>query len=145
MSIVRHCSPVGIGRRILSDVQIGHSDSSSWFGHQQESRVAVWLEVDRYAAAENVIDAGEMHREWKKNLSKQCIPGVQAGHRGPVPLRSIGEVLLIDQHDWGTFERHAGVDEGLLTKLVEFERSLPPEPGPDPLIEALRKHRRSQK
>ena len=59
---------------------------SGWFGDQQQARVAVWLEIDRRAAAENVIDAGALHRKWKDNCSKQIIPGVEAGHRGPVPV-----------------------------------------------------------
>lgn len=57
--------------------------SSGWFGHQQEARVAVWLEIDRHAAAENVKDAGEIHSIWQDNKSKQFISGVEAGHEGP--------------------------------------------------------------
>ena len=59
---------------------------SGWFGYQQQARVAVWLEIDRCVASENVIDAGALHRKWKDNRSKRIIPGVEAGHRGPVPV-----------------------------------------------------------
>ena len=97
-----------------------------WFGHQQESRVAIWFEIDRKAAAENVIDAGEMHRRWTDNSSEQCIPGVEAGYRGPVPLGSIVNVLLIDRDDLSSFGSCHRVDDGLLRSLDEFERSLPP-------------------
>ena len=72
---------------------------SGWFGDQQQARVAVWLEIDRRGAAENVIDAGALHQKWKKNLSKQIIPGVEAGHRGPVPVACIRNVLLIDRYE----------------------------------------------
>ena len=101
---------------------------SGWFGYQQEARVAVWLEIDRHAAAEKVKDAGEMHRIWQDNRSKRIIPGVESGHEGPVPLGSIGEVLLIDRHHQSTFALHDEVREGLLRSLDQFERSLPPVP-----------------
>ena len=50
-----------------------------WLGYQQDARVAIWLAIDRRAAVENVIDAGEMHRRWKDNLGKQIIiPALEA-------------------------------------------------------------------
>lgn len=107
-----------------------------WLGHQQNARVAIWLEIDRRVAAECVIDAGKMRRKWKKNLSMQCIPGVEAGHEGPVPLGSIGEVVLIDRECHARFECQGGVDEKLLQELDEFEQSLPSAPEPHPLISA---------
>ena len=99
-----------------------------WFGYQQDTRVAIWLAIDRRAAVENVIDAGETHRRWKDNVGKQIIPGVEAGHRGPVPIGCVEQALLIDQHDHSKFALHAGVDEALLRMLDEFEQSLPPAP-----------------
>ena len=118
---------------------------SGWFGHQQQARVAVWLEIDCRAAAENVIDAGALHRKWKDNCSKQIIPGVEAGHRGPVPVGCIGAILLIDRYERSTFEFLVGVDEGLLRRLDEFERSLPPAPDPHPLVAAMEAHRKRQR
>ena len=120
---------------------------SGWFGDQQQARVAVWLEIDRSAAAENVIDAGALHRKWKDNLSKQIIPGVEAGHFGPVPVGCIGAILLIDRYERSTFELLAGIDEGPLRRLEDFERSLPAAPDPDPLVaamEARRKHQQTE-
>ena len=99
---------------------------SGWFGHQQDSRIAAWLEIDRRAAAAKVKDAREMHRIWQDHKCKTFIPGVEAGHEGPVSVGSIGKVLLIDRHDLSTFAIHDGIDEGLLPKLAEFVRSLPP-------------------
>ena len=58
---------------------------SGWFGHQQNARVAIWFEIDRLATAANLIEAGEMRATWHDgNVSKQYIPGVEAGHRGPI-------------------------------------------------------------
>lgn len=118
---------------------------SGWFGHQQQTRVAVWLEIDRRAAAENVIDAGALHGKWKDNPSKQVIPGVEAGHCGPVPVGCIGVILLIDRYERSTFELLEGVDEACLRKLEEFERSLPPAPDPDPLVAAMEARRERQR
>ena len=112
-----------------------------WFGHQQDARVAIWLEIDRRTVTGNVIDAGKMHQRWEDNLSKQIIPGVEAGHHGPVPIGCVGQALLIDQHDHSKFALHAEVREDLLTRLAEFERSLPPAADPGPLIAAMRAYR----
>ena len=101
---------------------------TGWFGHQQDSRIAAWLEIDRRAAATKVKDAREMHRIWQDHKYRTFIPGVEASHEGPVSVGLIGKVLLIDQHERSTFALHDGIDEGLLLKLAEFVRSLPPAP-----------------
>ena len=113
-----------------------------WFGHQQDTRVAIWLEIDHRAAVNNVIDAGELHRRWKDNLGKQIIPGVEAGHRGPVPIGYVEQALLIDRHDQSKLALHAGADEALLHLLDEFEKSLPPAPDPHPLVAAIKAARK---
>ena len=44
---------------------------NGWFGHQQNARVAIWLEIDRLATAANLIEAGEMRATWRDgNLRK---------------------------------------------------------------------------
>ena len=68
-----------------------------WFGHQQGARVAIWLELDRAATAANLIEAGDFLALWNDgNRRKQCIPGVEAGHRGPIRLEFLTGALLID-------------------------------------------------
>lgn len=118
---------------------------SGWFGDQQQARVAVWLEIDRHAAAENVIYAAALHERWKENRSKQIIPGVEAGHCGPVPVGCIGTILLIDRFERSTFELLVGIDEGPLRRLEDFERSRPPAPDPDPLVAAMEARRKRQR
>ena len=117
---------------------------SGWFGHQQQARVSVWLEIDRCAAVEQVIDAQALHRIWEDNSSKKFIPGVEAGHCGPVPVARIGAILLIDRHEVSTFERLVGVDAAPLDRLKNFERSLPPAPDPHPFIAAMEARRKRQ-
>ena len=71
-----------------------------------------------------MIDAGEMHRRWKDNSSEQCIPGVEAGYRGPVPLGSIVNALLIDRDDLSLFGSCHRVDDGLLRSLESYCQKL---------------------
>lgn len=108
---------------------------SGWFVHQQNARVAVWLKIDRRAAAKNAIDAGALHRKWKDNPRKQVIPGVEAGHYGPVPVGCIGAIPLIDGCHRSTFELLGGLDDDPLRRLEDFQRSLPR--APNPLVAAV--------
>ena len=70
---------------------------------------------------------------------------MEAGHRGLVRVGCIGAILLIDRYERSTFELLVGVDEGLLRRLDEFERFLPPAPDPHPLIAAMEAHRKRQR
>ena len=112
---------------------------NAWFGHEQISRVAVWLEIDRDATANKVNDAGKTLkiRHDKKLYAKRFIPGVEAGHKGVIPLTVLIGALLIDQHDLNKFERFEGVNETLICKAADFEKSLPPPPPRDPLEIAM--------
>ena len=66
-----------------------------WFGHQQNVPVAIWLEIDRRATAANLIEAGAVRTIWHSTPRKQYIPGVEAGHRGPLRLGFLTSALLI--------------------------------------------------
>lgn len=107
-----------------------------WFGHQQKSSVAVWLEIDRAATVDKVCDAGKMHGIWKENLNKQFIPGVEACHKGPIPIRVLKSALLIYRYDLKRFEHFEEVNEILIDEMVDFEKSLPL-PEPEPFITML--------
>ena len=99
---------------------------SGWFGHQQNSRVAIWLEIGRLATSANLIEAGEMRAIWHDgNLCKQYIPGVEAGHRGPIRLGFLTGALLIDAQDRSRFRYQEGVEEALLAEVDRFENTLP--------------------
>ena len=99
-----------------------------WFGHQQNAPVAIWLEIDRLATAANLIEAGGMRTIWDGNPGKTYIPGVEAGHRGPLRLGFLTSALLIARHDPSHFQRREGVDEALLAEVDRFEETLPRSP-----------------
>ena len=111
---------------------------SGWFGSYQDSRVAVWLEIDRQAAAARVIDAGTMRQTSEKYLDKMLIPDVEAGHKNPVPVNHLKGALVIDQHNRGTFKWHDEVNKALVGEVAKFEKSLPPPPTPHPLIALMK-------
>lgn len=104
-----------------------------WLGHQQGSRVAVWLEVDRQAAADNVLDAGAMHSIWNEQCGKKLIPGFEAGHEGPIPLQNLKGALFVDHHDHSLFAYRECINEELTGELEAFEQSLPAPPPPTSL------------
>ncbi len=115
---------------------------SGWFGHQQVARVAIWLEIDRNAAGDSVIDAETMLRKWDcwDHRGKTFIPGVEAGHKGAIPICHLRGALLVDDHDQSNFVRHNEVNKALIDEVAKFEKSLPPAP-PQHLQIALNKGR----
>ena len=106
---------------------------SAWFGHEQNSRVAIWLEVDREAVADDLYDAGELHQIWKEHLSKRFIPGVEAGHKGPIRLCALKGALLVDRHNKVNFKRCDAVDGTLIRQFGDFNKSLAVYPGREKL------------
>ncbi|MCY4487155.1 MAG: hypothetical protein OXF11_08585 [Deltaproteobacteria bacterium] len=100
----------------------------AWFGHEQNSRVAIWLEVDRETVVHDLYDAGKLHRKWKEHLSKRFIPGVEAGHKGPIRRCALKGALLIDRHNKADFKLCDTVDETLIRQFDDFNRSLPVDP-----------------
>lgn len=60
-------------------------------------RGVVWLEVDRARAREKLIDPAAMRALSRtESLSLRFIAGVEAGHRGPLPISDLAGVLVID-------------------------------------------------
>lgn len=116
-----------------------------WFGRQQDCRIPVWIEIDRSAVAPNLLDAGEARQRWRAQLAAQpvpfgmqIIPGVEACHRGPLPISSIRSVLLIDRHDHSHFRQTSGELKEVLDAFAVFERDLAPAPPENPLAKAWR-------
>lgn len=101
-------------------------------------RTAVWLEIDRPQASAQLIEPPSARAAWNNgNHMTQLIFGVEACHRGQLPVTAIVSALLIDRHDHRRFQQYAmvaGVDKGLVGK---FEQSLPPPPREDALVKAL--------
>ncbi len=69
------------------------------------------------------------------------IPGVEACHKGPIPLAAIADVWLIDQHDWNLFRRLGQPNNDTIQQIDEFEASLPAHED-DPTVQALLAGRR---
>ena len=91
----------------------------------RSQRLAI-LEIDRLATAANLIEAGTMRAIWHDgNLRKQYIPGVEAGHLGPILLDFLKGALLIHAQDRSRFRYHEGVDEAPLAEVDRFENTLP--------------------
>jgi hypothetical protein len=111
-----------------------------WFGDQQDCRVAVWLEIDRHAVAQALLDAGATRALGRDNLTRLFIPGVEACHRGTIPLASVIGVLFIDRYNIEIFEwRDMVCASG--AELLKFESRLPPPPPEHPLVVQLERAR----
>jgi hypothetical protein len=117
-----------------------------WMGHQQKSRVAVWLEIDRVAVISKLSDAQAACRLWgDAGYPGNFIPGVEALHRGPIPVSAIHSVLLIDHlYDHTCFAEYPFALDFIAGPLAEFQRGLRPPPPlgfADALEAAIRKSR----
>lgn len=119
------------------DIEGQFDNWCGWLGHQQESRVAIWLEIDRMKTIEALTDAAEARQKWHKNPSKTFIPGVESCHKGPIPVASVARVLLIARDDREIFEQYDGLNADVLQRAKAFERKLPA-PAEDRVVEILR-------
>lgn len=66
-----------------------------WFGHEQASQLSVWVEIRRDEVESHLLDARAARMEWDKNPSWTFIPGVEAVHKGAIPLKNLGRALLV--------------------------------------------------
>ncbi len=124
-----------------------------WFGHQQATRVAVWLEIDRASVLESLMDAKATREAWKLLMDQRhaegkmhesgitIIPGVEACHKGPIPLAATADVLLIYRDDWNQFQRLGKPNNDTIQQIDAFEATLPAHED-DPLVQALLAGRR---
>ena len=124
--------------RTAEDIEsLGHW--TEWCGSQQASdarlsgiprkRVGVWLRVRDDYLDERLIDAGTLHGIWKRNLAKRIIPGVEAGHRGPIPLAQLDQVVAIPAARMNEFRVwHAAPCAAVADAVSLFVQNLPAEP-----------------
>ena len=105
---------------------------AGWLGHEQGTRVAVWLEIDRVAAKAFLLEAEPARQKWDSTSSrcKTFIPGVEACHKGPVPISAIVGVLLIARDARERF-LYCALDSDINRHIDEFEAGLPPPPDDD--------------
>lgn len=107
-----------------------------WFGHQQESRTAIWLEIDRTKAIDHLLDARAAHKKSRETLHRQIIPGVEACHKGPIPLASVVSALLIARDKREVFQQCDVLNAEIFQQIEAFELKLPAPPQNE-LVEAL--------
>jgi len=119
-----------------------------WFGHQQNARYSVWLEIDRALVLESLQDATATHAAWRAVIDRgnvedetdppktMIIPGVEACHRGPIPIKAISGVLLIDRYDQDQIQLIGKPGRNTFRDIDVFEAKLPPHDD-NPLVAAL--------
>lgn len=111
-----------------------------WFGSQQDCRTAVWIEIDRLAVSNALLDAEAVRSRWADgNHGTLIIPGVEACHRGPIPASALVSILCVDRFNRSIF-RSATIAEAAEC-VTTFEAMLPPAPPENPLVAALRRVR----
>jgi hypothetical protein len=116
-----------------------------FMGDQQNSRVAVWLEIDRDRVAANLDDAETCRGLWRGVMSRRIISGVESCHRGAIPIAVIPSVLLIDRHyDHTSFRRCGPAWDVVTDSIAHFEQDLRPPPPESPLVEAIKAARERQ-
>jgi hypothetical protein len=109
-----------------------------WLGHQQKSKVAIWLEIDREAVAANLHDAKATCDISRTDLRKQVIPGVEACHRGPIPIGAVISCLMIDRdHDHARFEIVKMARGNIMGSVARFEQTLSPAPPKSDFVKAV--------
>ncbi|MDP2620303.1 MAG: hypothetical protein Q8P46_09010 [Hyphomicrobiales bacterium] len=109
-----------------------------WLSRPQQGRLAVWLEINRDALGDSLIDPAEFRAKTDNEGFRSCkvIPYVEACHVGDVPATSIIGALVIDSCVIKRFRRLDGKDR-LVERLCAFQDELPPPPPPDPLLTIL--------
>jgi len=94
-----------------------------WFGSQQKARTAVWLELDRALLGPGLLDAAAARAMWRPDTHSRFIPGFEACHRGPIPVRAIGRVLLIARDARHRFRVVGRLSDDLPRAIESFEAS----------------------
>lgn len=104
------------------------NNAVGWFGHQQNSSITIWLEINRDGVEGNLLDAGAALEAQGNNGSTTFIPGVEACHRGPIPLTAVVSALLIARDDRTLFQQLDELNAGVFQQIEDFGANLPPPP-----------------
>ena len=113
-------------------LQTQYENWGGWLSGQSEDKAMIWLELDRDLSVESVIPACEVRKIAEANPGENIIPGVEAGHRGPVALAALRGALIFYSREG--FEHHAAVDAKTLARAEELGDL---HWKPNPLIEAI--------
>ena len=85
---------------------------TEWCGFQQaaservvgvpQKRVGVWLRVRDDYADDRLIDAASLREIWMEN-KLNVIPGVEGGHRGPLAVAELDQIVVIGASDLSAY------------------------------------------
>jgi hypothetical protein len=134
------------------DIPGQFSNWSGWFGAQQEAAISIWLEIDRASVLRSLSDAGDTRLAWNTSMDLRgiedatlkpgilFIPGVEACHKGPVPLAAISDIMVVARHDKNRFLHLRSHSNDLNRDVDAFEASLIPHEE-NQVVEILRARR----
>lgn len=108
-----------------------------WFGDRQESRIAIWLEIDRSKVQARFWDAATARKKWDEPPYGEFIHGVEACHKGAIPLEAIIGIVLIARDNIQLFQQFRELPRDSFERIESFARMLPPPPPPNKIVEAL--------
>ena len=117
-------------------LQAQYGNWGRWLSGEYADKAMIWLELDKEFTADRVVPAGEVREIAKANPTEKVIPGIEAGHQGPVPLVALRRALIFYSRE--RFEHHAAVDANTLARAEELAEL---HSKPDPNIEAIWKGR----
>ena len=113
---------------------------TQWCGSEQASRarlagvpqkrVGVWLRMRDDYATDRLIDAGALREIWMKEKEKRnVIPGVEAGHVGPIAITRLDQTVVIAAVRLAAFRIwDAPPSAALFENVSNHIRNLPAEP-----------------
>lgn len=108
-----------------SEVVCGRTNQmEGWLSHQQNHRIAIWLEIDRAHVGANLWDAKTARQKWDKPPYGEFIHGVEACHKGPIPLTAVVSALLIACDDGELFQQLDDLPTGVFKQVEAFEAKI---------------------
>ena len=111
---------------------------TEWCGSQQaasdrvvgvpQKRVGVWLRVRDDYADDRLIDAAALREVWMEN-KLNVIPGVEGGHRGPLAVAELDQIVVIGALHLSAYRVwNAMPSTGVLEEVSDYISHLPAEP-----------------
>ena len=104
-----------------------------WFGWTHDADLSVWLEVDRKAGKNKIVEAEELRVLWREELDQRArkglagpwagniIPGVEGCYRGNLPIALVGRAVVM-RADYSVVADMGGletIEEQTLDMLLE--------------------------
>ena len=111
---------------------------TQWCGSEQASlprlegipqkQVGIWLRVRDDYADDRLIDAGALREIWKTNM-RNVVPGVEGGHRGPLAIAELDQLVVIQARYLAAFRVwDATPSAAVLDGVSAYIQDLPEEP-----------------